>query len=82
MDHGTKVGKELAISYDVCCFRVRENPAEQDKMINLGLRLGGFLSDAGWYVESEQVLSTCRNLCIASNQTPQNWCRTLDCCHK
>ncbi|EFN75236.1 amyloid protein-binding protein 2 [Harpegnathos saltator] len=82
MDHGTKVGKELAINYDVCCFRVRENPAEQDKMINLGLRLGGFLSDAGWYVESEQVLSTCRNLCIAYNQTPQNWCRTLDCCHK
>lgn len=82
MDHGTKVGKELAINYDVCCIRARENPTEHEKMINLGLRLGGFLSDAGWYVESERVLSTCRNLCITYNQTPQDWCRTLDCCHK
>lgn len=82
MDHGTRVGKELAISYKVCCLHVRENPAVQDKIINLGLRLGGFLSDAGWYLESEQVLLACRELCITDNQTPQNWCRTLDCCHK
>lgn len=64
------------------CFQVRENPTAQDKTINLGLRLGGFLSDAGWYSESEEVLSACKELCIANNQTPEDWCRTLDCCHK
>lgn len=82
MYHGIRVGKNLAISYNMHCFQVRENPAAQDKTINLGLRLGGFLSDAGWYSESEEVLLACKELCIANNQNPEDWCRTLDCCHK
>lgn len=82
MYHGIRVGKNLAVSYNMHCFQVRENPTAQDKTINLGLRLGGFLSDAGWYSESEEVLSACKELCIANNQTPEDWCRTLDCCHK
>ncbi|KAG7198690.1 hypothetical protein KM043_001688 [Ampulex compressa] len=82
MDHGTRVGKELTISYNVCCLRVKEKPQAQDKVINLGLRLGSFLSDAGWYSESERVLLACKELCIADNETPENWCRTLNCCHK
>lgn len=82
MEHGVKVGQHLAISYNMQCLEVRENPAAQDKTINLGLRLGGFLSDAGWHSNSEEVLLACKELCIANNQTPQDWCRTLDCCHK
>lgn len=82
MNHGIKVGKILGMNYSEQCVEAMENPAARDKTINLGLRLGGFLSDAGWYVESEDVLLACKELCIANNQTPEDWCRTLDCCHK
>lgn len=82
MDNGTKVGSELAISYNVCCQSNKTNLDAQERIINLGLRLGGFLSDAGWYLESEKVLSACKDLCISCPQNPDTWCRTLDCCHK
>ncbi|XP_015592689.1 amyloid protein-binding protein 2 [Cephus cinctus] len=82
MDHGTRVGKELALSYDVCHFGIGESTTAKENLINLGLRLGGFLSDAGWYSESEKVLLACKELCLSASQRPQNWCRTLDCCHK
>ncbi|XP_020292274.1 amyloid protein-binding protein 2 [Pseudomyrmex gracilis] len=82
INHGIKVEQNLAFKYVMYSLDERENPAVQDKIINLGLRLGAFLSDAGWYAESEQVLFACKELCIANNQTPENWFRTLDCCHK
>ncbi|XP_057325165.1 amyloid protein-binding protein 2 [Microplitis mediator] len=82
MDHGTKIDNELAISYNVCCSRIRNKLNGQANIIDLGLRLGSFLSDAGWYAESTKVLLMCRDLCITESETAENWCRTLDCCHK
>lgn len=82
MDHGTKVGNELAISYNTCCLTNKDNVASHEKIINIGLRLGGFLSDAGWYLESEKVLLACKNLCTSGTENLDTWCRTLDCCHK
>ncbi|XP_051153214.1 amyloid protein-binding protein 2 [Leptopilina boulardi] len=82
MDHGMRVCNELAICYDVCCLGVRENKNAREKIINLGLKLGGFLSEAGWYVESERVLLACKELCVSEEENLQNWCLTLDCCHK
>ncbi|KAL0122087.1 hypothetical protein PUN28_007095 [Cardiocondyla obscurior] len=84
MDHKIRIAKHLVISYNMCCFQARESQISQEihKLINLGLRLGGFLSDAGWYSESEEVLLTCKQLCLDHNQTPKDWCRTLECCHK
>lgn len=83
MDHGTKVGSELALGYNICCFSNKiENPAPQEKIINLGLHLGRFLSDAGWYLESQKVLSACQDLCLSAPQNSETWCLTLDCCHK
>lgn len=82
MDHGTKIGNELAISYNICCHSSKDNFAAQERIINLGLHLGAFLSDAGWYLESEKVLLACKDLCVTGPQNPDSWCRTLDCCHK
>lgn len=82
MDHGTKIGTELAIGYSLYCLAARKTPAAHENVINLGLRLGGFLSDAGWYSESEGVLLACKGLCLAGADNPETWCRTLDCCHK
>lgn len=77
-----RVCNELAISYDVCCLGVKVNKNAREKIINLGLKLGGFLSEAGWYVESERVLLACKELCVSDQETLQNWCLTLNCCHK
>ncbi|KAK0089498.1 hypothetical protein PV325_007061 [Microctonus aethiopoides] len=82
MDHGIKIGNELTISYNICCLGINKNSCTQENIINLGLRLGSFLSDAGWYAESEKILLTCRDLCVNDSETIENWCRTLDCCHK
>ncbi|XP_011860542.1 PREDICTED: amyloid protein-binding protein 2-like [Vollenhovia emeryi] len=82
MDHKIKISRQLVISYNMCYFQAKDSPSPQDKLINLGLRLGGFLSDAGWYSESKEVLFSCKQLCLAHNQSPKDWCRTLDCCHK
>lgn len=82
MEHGVKVREKLVISYNIRCYQVRQQPDVQDKIIHLGLRLGGFLSDAGWYSESQKVLLACKELCMTNNQTPKEWFRTLDCCHK
>ena len=82
MDHGMRVCHELAISYNVCCLSVRENANAREKIINLGLKLGGFLSEAGWYAESEKVLVACKDLCVSDRESFVNWCLTLECCHK
>lgn len=82
MDHGTKIGNELSISYSSCCLEVLKKPQSHKNVINLGLKLGSFLSDAGWYLESEKVLIECRNLCLIDNDNTDNLCRILDCCHK
>ncbi|XP_076168325.1 protein interacting with APP tail-1 isoform X2 [Ptiloglossa arizonensis] len=81
-DHGIRIGKELTIRYCLCCTHIVENPAARERTINLGLRLGGFLSEAGWYMESKQVLLDCQQLCLANNTTPENWCQTLECCRR
>lgn len=82
MDHGTKIGNELAINYNVCCLGTRKKSQAKESIINLGLRLGSFLSDAGWYDESEKVLLACRDLCIMDCDNSDSWCQILDCCHK
>lgn len=38
-----------------------------ENVIMLGLRLGNFLEEAGWYLESEGVLRSCRNICRENN---------------
>nr|CAD7195383.1 unnamed protein product [Timema douglasi] len=54
----------------------------RDMLIDLGLRLGGFLSDSGWFSDAEKVLLSCRDLCQSTDATPRYWKKTLGCCHK
>ena len=82
MEHGTKASEELANFYHKCCNSNKEKDASHERLITLGIRLGGFLIDAGWYAESEKVLLDCKDLCILGRPNPNTWCHTLDCCHK
>ncbi|XP_015112577.1 amyloid protein-binding protein 2 [Diachasma alloeum] len=86
MDHGTKIANDIVVAYSMCCLEVLKKPYAKKEVINLGLRLGSFLSDSGWYLDSEEALNACKNLCIMStsqeSETPETLCRTLDCCHK
>jgi cyclopropane fatty-acyl-phospholipid synthase-like methyltransferase len=43
---------------------------------------GGFLSDAGWFAESEKVLLACQDLCQHAEPTVKYWCKLLECYHK
>lgn len=95
MDHGRRIGDDLCITYLSNYFHHTRQPLQmmrlgfshpgctsQDIMIDLGLRLGGFLSDAGWYLESKKILKICKELCVMDNSTSERLCKTLDCCHK
>ncbi|XP_017878965.1 amyloid protein-binding protein 2 isoform X2 [Ceratina calcarata] len=78
IEDGVRIEIDLSCSYIACCLD-NENTAAQDKLIELGLKLGRFLSDAGWYAKSEEILLACKNLCLANNSTPDQWYRTLEC---
>ncbi|XP_026289406.1 amyloid protein-binding protein 2 isoform X1 [Frankliniella occidentalis] len=82
MDHGTDISKELAVSYADKCMCSQMCPSLLESTIDLGLRLGAFLSDAGWFKDSESVLVHCRDLCLCARETPASLRRTLECYHK
>ncbi|XP_014229966.1 amyloid protein-binding protein 2 [Trichogramma pretiosum] len=82
VDNDMHAAEVLCDTYHSICTRAKEDATWDKRLINLGLRLGGFLNDAGWYYESEQILLDCRELCLLGKQNPQTWCEILDCCHK
>ncbi|XP_075220244.1 protein interacting with APP tail-1 isoform X2 [Lycorma delicatula] len=89
MDHGTPVAKTLANSYVLWCslkryetFGVDMKPAQLDSVIHTGIKVGGFLSEAGWFFDSEKILSACRDLCLKLPPCAESWRVTLECCHK
>lgn len=66
----------------MCSFSLEDKPSAREQIINLGLRLGGFYSDAGCYVDSQKILERCKELCLKGNDELSTWRRILDCCRK
>ncbi|KAK7870966.1 hypothetical protein R5R35_012177 [Gryllus longicercus] len=81
MDHDSRVAQDLALSYQMRCVGLNGCQCKEST-IDLGLRLGGFLSDAGWFAESERVLLACKELCQSTDPTGPNLRKLLECCHK
>ncbi|XP_053609551.1 amyloid protein-binding protein 2 [Plodia interpunctella] len=78
-EHCAKLSTELSSAYLARCDVVSEHP---DTLIHLGLRLGGFLNEAGWYADAQKVLLRVRELCLARPQTTYYKRLTLECCHR
>ncbi|XP_026488145.1 amyloid protein-binding protein 2 isoform X2 [Vanessa tameamea] len=79
IEHGSKLSVELASGYLARCDT---NTKSRNSLIQLGLRLGGFLNEAGWYADAQRVLLRCRDLCQAQPQTTHYKRLTLECCHR
>ncbi|XP_039753580.1 amyloid protein-binding protein 2 [Pararge aegeria] len=79
IEHGTKLSTELANGYLARCCA---NQHPRNSLIQLGLRLGGFLNEAGWYADAQRVLLRCRDLCLAQPKTAHYKRLTLECCHR
>ncbi|CAB3227321.1 unnamed protein product [Arctia plantaginis] len=79
IEHGSKLSAELARNYLDMCDAAKRS---KDSLIHLGLRLGGFLNEAGWYADAERVLLRCRDICQSQPQTTHNKRITLECCHR
>ncbi|XP_050684805.1 amyloid protein-binding protein 2 isoform X2 [Leptidea sinapis] len=79
IEHGTKLATELSTSY---LSRCRSSTRPINSLIHLGLRLGGFFNEAGWYAAGELVLLRCRDLCQSQPQTTHYQRLTLECCHR
>ncbi|XP_032517782.2 amyloid protein-binding protein 2 [Danaus plexippus] len=79
IEHGSKLSAELACGYLARCDASTDS---NNTLIQLGLRLGGFLNEAGWYADAQRVLVRCRDLCQAQPQTIHYKRLTLECCHR
>ncbi|CAH2048884.1 unnamed protein product, partial [Iphiclides podalirius] len=79
IEHGSKLSAELATGYITRCDAAVKTP---DSLIQLGLRLGGFFNEAGWYADAERVLLRCQQLCQAQPPSPRYRRLTLECCHR
>lgn len=86
IEHGSNLSGDLARTYMVRCnLHSRDTTIDiqaRDRLIHMGLRLGGFLNDAGWYADAEKVLLACRDLCQSAPQTTHYVRLTLECCHR
>uniref|UniRef100_A0A8C7MPD5 Amyloid beta protein binding protein 2 n=2 Tax=Oncorhynchus TaxID=8016 RepID=A0A8C7MPD5_ONCKI len=80
MDHGVKVASVLANSFSRRCSYIAESDAHvKVKAIHFGFVLGGFLSDAGWYGDAENVFLACLQLCTLHDEV-LHWYRAVECC--
>ncbi|CDQ71802.1 unnamed protein product [Oncorhynchus mykiss] len=80
MDHGVKVASFLANSFSRRCSYIAESDAHvKVKAIHFGFVLGGFLSDAGWYGDAENVFLACLQLCTLHDEV-LHWYRAVECC--
>jgi len=71
MDHGAQIARELSNTYRIRathhqCAEV--TLSEKITVVDLGISLGGFLNEAGWFHEGERVLSLVW-LCATLSQT-------------
>lgn len=82
MRHDKGLSKTLASAYAKRCNGEEMTLAEKENVIDLGIRLGGFLCDAGWFAESSRVLSCCKKVCLTSPENIDSWIKTLECCYK
>ncbi|KAK3084359.1 hypothetical protein FSP39_012164 [Pinctada imbricata] len=65
MDHGVSVSDILADAYSSQLTPSScQDQIKRERAIQLGLTLGGFLCDAGWFYASEKVYLACLNLCM------------------
>ncbi|XP_068633114.1 amyloid protein-binding protein 2 [Battus philenor] len=79
VEHGSKLSTELGGAYTARCDSGAQS---RDHLIQLGLRLGGFFNEAGWYADAERVLLRCQRLCQAQPQSARYRRLTLECCHR
>uniref|UniRef100_T1JC70 Uncharacterized protein n=1 Tax=Strigamia maritima TaxID=126957 RepID=T1JC70_STRMM len=79
--HNMNIANILAYSYTLYCNELKNNEKKKSRQhaAILGLQLGGFLSDAGWFLESEKVLIACLNLCSQVDEVYFN-AKALECC--
>ncbi|GBP85382.1 Amyloid protein-binding protein 2 [Eumeta japonica] len=83
VEHGSNLSRELADAYLARCEKSEAGAAwSRDHLIQLGLRLGGFLNEAAWFADAELVLLRCRALCQSAPQTTHYKRLTLECCHR
>lgn len=78
VDHGCRVSQNLVADF------TKQSKCAKDALhiIDAGLRLGGFLSEIGWYSDSATVLKIVEELCLKNEQCSHTWRRMLDCYHK
>ncbi|XP_035242367.1 amyloid protein-binding protein 2 [Anguilla anguilla] len=80
MDHGVKVASVLASSFSLRCACIDASDVRaQERAVQLGFLLGGFLSDAGWHGDAERVFLACLQLCSLHEEVP-HWRRAVECC--
>ncbi|XP_066995846.1 amyloid protein-binding protein 2 isoform X2 [Anabrus simplex] len=82
VEFGGGVPNSLAKGYENLCADLEDTQVQVDRLVETGLRLGGFLSDAGWFAESERILLACQEIFKWARKEGRIWLQILECCQK
>ncbi|KAK6637218.1 hypothetical protein RUM44_007632 [Polyplax serrata] len=83
-EHGAGVAKTLTSTYVHNAKKYSGHSCSKSRLaiIDTGLRLGSFLTDAAWFEKAEKILFVCKEVCESLEPTTPNKILLLQCCHK
>lgn len=76
INHGSNVPDELIQDFS------RYLQKEPLKAINVGIQVGSFFNEGGWYDYSIKILTITEELCMKQKQTVEILKKCLECYHK
>ncbi|KAF5293748.1 hypothetical protein FQA39_LY03233 [Lamprigera yunnana] len=79
IDHGSNVMEELLLTFSK--YRSGSEVITMN-IIDMGLKLGGFLNEGGWYKYAIEILNVVEDLCRRKGKNAIILCKLLDCYHK
>lgn len=78
IEHESNAPNELVNNY----VSYKLKPEVDDNIINLGLKLGGFLSEGGWNCLAIAILDAVEEILNSKDINAKHLCMLLDCYHK
>ncbi|XP_071848828.1 amyloid protein-binding protein 2-like [Apostichopus japonicus] len=80
MDHGMNLATILSDAFSSRATLLQSDQrVEQERGLHLGLLLGDFLSEAGWFLQAEKTYNSCLKIC-EQYEDNQSLARVFECC--
>lgn len=78
IEHESNAPNDLINNY----ISYKTMPNIDDSIIDLGLKLGGFFSEGGWYPQAIEILDAVESILNKNEKNSKYLCKLLDCLYK